>query len=99
MLPLPLMSPETCAKPNHDSKFIQVRKKKHALQGTGYFNAEKTFFQLVKSQCHYDVNLFQYLQHFMKMTHQKNKSHSLFSQRCYRQKKIIFFEKSVLGAV
>lgn len=29
------------------------------------------FFQLVKPQCHYDVNLFQYLQHFMKITLQK----------------------------
>lgn len=74
------MSPEACAKPNHDSKFIKVREKKKKydldLQGIGYFNAGKNclfflFFQLVKPQCHYDVNLFQYLQHFMKITLQK----------------------------
>lgn len=44
MLPLPLMSPEACAKPNHDSKFIKVREKKKYdldLQGIGYFNAGK----------------------------------------------------------
>lgn len=100
MLPLPLLSPEACAKLNYWEEVHESQGKKHDLQGTGYLHAEKcSFFWLVKPQCHHYVNLFQYLWHSMKMTLQKNKSHSSLLESSFRQNKIILFEKTSLGAV
>lgn len=81
MLPLPLLSPETCAKPNHDTKFIKIWKEKVWNWLLQWFFSSFPPIGL----CHYDFNLFQYLQHFMKTILQNNRSHCSFSQRCYRK--------------